>query len=86
MFNYVFLRKSKTDANAEMNRMFKILCSQENDIIRPRTITHLGRDLTFEKTCGQVLDSTFSELCDRVRTFRKMKGTSPYTIEEYFEL
>lgn len=58
---------SKTDAKAQMERMFKILCSQENDIIRPRTITHFGRDLTFQRTCGQVLDSTFEELCDRVR-------------------
>jgi len=49
-----------------MNRMFKILCAEENDIIRPRTLTHFGRDLTFNRTCGQVLDSTFSELCDRV--------------------
>ncbi|XP_050324633.1 putative ATPase N2B [Bactrocera neohumeralis] len=57
--------KSKTDANAEMERMFKILCTQENDIVRPRTITHFGRDLTFQKTCGRVLDSTFEELCDR---------------------
>ncbi|XP_061398742.1 putative ATPase N2B [Musca vetustissima] len=56
---------SKTDAKAQMERMFKILCSQENDIIRPRTITHFGRDLTFQRTCGQVLDSTFEELCDR---------------------
>lgn len=49
-----------------MNRAFKVLCSQENDTIRPRTITHLGRDLTFKRTCGQVLDSSFDELCDRV--------------------
>lgn len=47
--------------------MFKILCAQENDIIRPRTVTHFGRDLTFQKTCGQVLNSSFDELCDRVR-------------------
>lgn len=46
--------------------MFKILSSQENDVVRPRTITHLGRDLKFEKTCGQVLFSTFDDLCDRV--------------------
>ncbi|XP_065367368.1 putative ATPase N2B [Calliphora vicina] len=56
---------TKTDAKAQMERMFKILCSQENDIIRPRTITHFGRDLTFQRTCGQVLDSNFEELCDR---------------------
>lgn len=47
--------------------MFKILSSQENDVVRPRTITHLGRDLKFDKTCGQVLFSTFENLCDRVR-------------------
>ncbi|XP_013106442.2 putative ATPase N2B [Stomoxys calcitrans] len=56
---------SQTDAKAQMERMFKILCSQENDIIRPRTITHFGRDLTFQRTCGQVLDSNFEELCNR---------------------
>lgn len=50
-----------------MDLAFKILCSQETDTIRPRTITHLGRDLTFAKTCGQVLDSSFGELCNRVR-------------------
>ncbi|XP_067631789.1 putative ATPase N2B [Eurosta solidaginis] len=56
---------SETDANGEMERMFKILCTQENDIVRPRIITHFGRDLTFQKTCGRVLDSNFEELCDR---------------------
>ncbi|XP_075165580.1 putative ATPase N2B [Haematobia irritans] len=56
---------TKTDAKSQMERMFKILCSQENDIIRPRTITHFGRDLTFQRTCGQVLDSNFEELCNR---------------------
>jgi protein AFG1 len=49
-----------------MDTVFKYLCSSENDIIRPRTISIKGRDVTFNKTCGQVLDSTFSELCDRV--------------------
>jgi len=48
-----------------MNLKFKILCTQENDIIRPKTITHLGRNLTFARTCGRVLDSNFAELCDR---------------------
>uniref|UniRef100_A0A1B0DIH6 ATPase N2B n=1 Tax=Phlebotomus papatasi TaxID=29031 RepID=A0A1B0DIH6_PHLPP len=47
-----------------MDRMFKILCSQENDIIRPKTFTHLGRNLTFAKTCGQILDTTFEEICE----------------------
>lgn len=66
-WEFLFFRKSKCDADNELNRVFKILSSQENDIVRPRTITHLGRDLKFEKTCGQVLFSTFDDLCDRVR-------------------
>ena len=49
-----------------MDKIFKYLCSMENDIIRPRTISIKGRDVSFSKTCGQVLDSTFFELCDRV--------------------
>lgn len=58
--------KGRTDAEGSMTNMFKILCSEENDIVRPRTITHFGRDLTFRRTCGQVLDCTFDELCNRV--------------------
>lgn len=58
--------KSEVNADEEMNRVFKVLASQENDTVRPRTITHLGRDLTFQRACGQVLDSSFDELCDRV--------------------
>lgn len=63
---YFYVKGKDNTADENMNKMFKALCAQENDHIRPRTITHFGRDLTFAKTCGQVLDSTFSELCDRV--------------------
>lgn len=69
MATFFFYRKSLINADAQVDKIFKILCSQENDLIRPRTITHFGRDLTFSKTCGQVLDSTFQELCDRVCNF-----------------
>lgn len=71
--------KGSTDANAEVDTVFKILCSQENDIIRPRTITHFGRNLTFAKTCGQVLDSTFEELCDR-----PLAGSDYLQISQFF--
>ncbi|XP_055838054.1 putative ATPase N2B [Episyrphus balteatus] len=71
--------KSAGDANAEVDTVFKILCSQENDIIRPRTITHFGRNLTFAKTCGQVLDSTFEELCDR-----PLAGSDYLQISQFF--
>ncbi|XP_062551906.1 putative ATPase N2B [Armigeres subalbatus] len=57
--------KSQMDADGAMDKLFKVLCSQENDMIRPKTFTHFGRNISFAKTCGQVLDSTFEELCDR---------------------
>uniref|UniRef100_A0A336L0S1 CSON002543 protein n=1 Tax=Culicoides sonorensis TaxID=179676 RepID=A0A336L0S1_CULSO len=57
--------KSECDANDFLNKQFKILCAKENDTVRPKTFTHLGRNLTFEKTCGRVLDASFNELCDR---------------------
>lgn len=56
---------SEPDTNAKIDTIFKVLCSNENDYVRGRTFTHFGRNLTFEKTCGRVLDSTFDELCDR---------------------
>lgn len=45
--------------------IFKILCSKENDVVRPKTFNILDRNVEFAKTCGQVLDTTFEELCDR---------------------
>ena len=67
-----FFVKSECNADAEMDKIFKFLCSMENDIIRPRTLNIMGRNVQFNKTCGQVLDSTFSELCERA------VGTSDY--------
>lgn len=60
-----FYRKGE-DATSDVDKMFKYLCSKENDVVRSRTISIRGRNVTFERTCGQVLDSTFGELCDRV--------------------
>lgn len=60
-----YLIKSECDADTELNRMFKVLASQENDVIRPRVLTIKGRNVEFAKACGRVLDSSFSELCDR---------------------
>ncbi|XP_070494982.1 putative ATPase N2B isoform X1 [Chironomus tepperi] len=54
-----------SEADCKIDTIFKVLCSQENDIIRPKTITHFGRNITFEKTCGQILDTTFDEICCR---------------------
>lgn len=49
----------------KLHGIWKQLCSQENDIVRPRVFTILGRNVSFNKTCGQVLESTFDELCSR---------------------
>lgn len=45
--------------------IFKVLCAKENDVVRSRTFTILGRNVTFNRTCGGVLETNFSELCDR---------------------
>ncbi|XP_065225943.1 putative ATPase N2B isoform X2 [Planococcus citri] len=63
--NHAYFIKSDCDANEQLNSVFKYLCSLENDIVRPRTLTFMGRNVTFKKACGQVLDSSFDELCDR---------------------
>ncbi|XP_018053937.1 PREDICTED: putative ATPase N2B isoform X3 [Atta colombica] len=60
----IYFIKGK-DVTNDVDKVFKYLCSMENDVIRPRTISIRGRNVTFRKTCGQVLDSTFEELCDR---------------------
>ncbi|XP_033219323.1 putative ATPase N2B [Belonocnema kinseyi] len=53
------------DNDKEIDKIFKYLCSMENDVIRPKILSIRGRNVTFNKTCGQVMDSTFDELCDR---------------------
>lgn len=71
--------KDDPDAERKINAIFKVLCSQENDIIRPKTFTHFGRNISFEKTCGQVLYTSFEELCDRAL------GASDYLqLAQYF--
>lgn len=72
-------RKSDPDAESKLNAIFKVLCSQENDVVRPKTFTHFGRNISFEKTCGQVLFTSFEELCDRAL------GASDYLqLAQYF--
>ncbi|XP_069163146.1 putative ATPase N2B isoform X2 [Procambarus clarkii] len=61
----VFFIKSECDADAEVKALFKLFSAEETDIVRPRILTYGGRSVTFQKTCGGVLDSTFEELCNR---------------------
>lgn len=60
----IFMLRSD-GADEELDKLFKIFASRENDMIRPRTLTIKRRNVTFAKTCGQVADCTFDELCDR---------------------
>ncbi|XP_011503008.1 PREDICTED: putative ATPase N2B [Ceratosolen solmsi marchali] len=53
------------EADKEIEKIFKYLCSMENDTVRSRLFNIKGRNVLFNKTCGQVMDSTFEELCDR---------------------
>lgn len=57
-------------ANEQVERLFKFLSSKENDTVRGRSIIVQGRNVTFERACGGVLDCSFNELCDRVSYFR----------------
>uniref|UniRef100_A0A1E1X5E9 Putative atpase n=1 Tax=Amblyomma aureolatum TaxID=187763 RepID=A0A1E1X5E9_9ACAR len=63
--SFYFVKSECGDADAELDRLFKVLASQENDIVRPRVLTIKGRNVEFRKTCGRLLDASFSELCDR---------------------
>ncbi|HIE82490.1 MAG TPA: cell division protein ZapE [Dehalococcoidia bacterium] len=48
-----------------MDVLFKIQASKENDTVRPKTVRIKGRDVSFAKTCGQIADCDFQELCGR---------------------
>ena len=58
-----------TPGNNPVDNLFKFLISKENDTVRVKVINILGRNVKFAKACGQILDSTFVELCDRVSGF-----------------
>ncbi|OXU19544.1 hypothetical protein TSAR_010032 [Trichomalopsis sarcophagae] len=60
---HYFIRGEEAEKGIE--KIFKYLCSMENDVVRARTLNIKGRNVIFNKTCGQVMDSTFTELCDR---------------------
>ncbi|XP_018318592.1 putative ATPase N2B isoform X1 [Agrilus planipennis] len=48
-----------------VDEIFKYLCSRETDCVRPRTFNIQERNVSFQKTCGRILDATFDELCNR---------------------
>ncbi|GFS43958.1 AFG1-like ATPase [Trichonephila inaurata madagascariensis] len=60
-----FFVASESNAKRELDEAFKVLASQENDVVRPKTLTIKNRNVKLQKTCGRVADCTFVELCDR---------------------
>ncbi|XP_031656815.1 lactation elevated protein 1 homolog B isoform X2 [Oncorhynchus kisutch] len=53
------------DAEAFMDTLFHELAVRQNNVTGPRVLTVQGRELRLEKTCGNIADCTFKELCDR---------------------
>ncbi|XP_064847440.1 lactation elevated protein 1 homolog B isoform X3 [Oncorhynchus masou masou] len=53
------------DAEAFMDTLFHELAVRQNNVTGPRVLAVQGRELRLEKTCGNIADCTFKELCDR---------------------
>lgn len=67
---YVTFYCSKNDdSKKDFEDTIKRLTNNENDTVRPRTLIIMQRNLAFQRVCGQILDATFEELCDRVSIF-----------------
>ncbi|CAG9838041.1 unnamed protein product [Diabrotica balteata] len=60
--NYFEKSKYKLDPIVQI---FKILTAKENDVVRSKTFTIMGRNVDFRKVCGGVLETSFEELCCR---------------------
>lgn len=61
----IFLRRN-VDSIKDFENSIKRFTNSENDTVRPRTLVIMQRNLTFQRVCGQILDASFEELCDRV--------------------
>ncbi|XP_025205721.1 putative ATPase N2B [Melanaphis sacchari] len=53
------------DTIKDFENSIKRFTNSENDTVRPRTLIIMQRNLTFQRVCGQILDASFEELCDR---------------------
>lgn len=65
-YNISFSRQN-IDTIKDFDDVIKRFTNSENDTVRPRTLIIMQRNLVFQRVCGQILDATFDELCDRVR-------------------
>ncbi|CAG0921792.1 unnamed protein product [Notodromas monacha] len=74
-------RKSRDiDTTKELEIIFKILISKENDVPRARTFSIKGHNVELSKTCGGVAFVSFDELCDR------FLGLQPLGAVDYLHL
>ncbi|XP_060850206.1 putative ATPase N2B [Rhopalosiphum padi] len=53
------------DTIKDFENSIKRFTNSENDTVRPRTLIIMQRNLVFQRVCGQILDASFEELCDR---------------------
>ncbi|KAH7693660.1 Protein C30F12.2, partial [Aphelenchoides avenae] len=60
-----FVHGADTNPSHQLDVFFKQLCAEENDVVRSKTISILGRTLHVQKCCDRVADMTFQELCGR---------------------
>lgn len=59
-----FFSSTDCDSKFEMDRRYEELVSREVSAEEgPQTVEVLGRKIRFEKTCGDILDTTFHQLC-----------------------
>ncbi|XP_076444893.1 AFG1-like ATPase isoform X2 [Babylonia areolata] len=61
----VYFELSKCDANAEMDQILQEYSKQHELEVEARTLTILGRKVVLPVTCGRVLDTTFSAMCEK---------------------
>ena len=53
------------DADEALDVMFKFMASKETDAVKAIRLRVMGRDVSFRRACGGVLDTDFEELCGR---------------------
>lgn len=67
---FLYYSTSQSGSSEAVDRIFKTLTATQTDTVRPKRLRIKGREVDFSKTCGKILDTTFDELCKRVRECR----------------
>ena len=62
---FTYFSAADCDAKYEMDKAYEELVSREVGEEGRQQIEVLGRTLTFEKTCGRIVDTTFDDLCNK---------------------